>query len=457
MGTTPARRVRRHAPPARSVAALLIATLLWAPSVARGAVSPNDEAAAGWLRPVDGAVVAPFDEPVHQYAAGHRGVDFAAAPGTPVRAANDGIVRFAGAVAGSLHVVVGHAGNLRTSSSFLASVAVHQGQAVRRGDVLGMSGGAGPDHGASVLHYGLRIGDRYVDPLQLFRPTDLTALVHLAPTEDPHEGSWSAATEARDLQQSLQLPVPGAATTTGADEGGGCGDGVPIVGGALDAACDLGGWVGSGADDALGAGLDVLDGLTGVADSVLDRLRGPLGETLRQLRELPSALARELARTTTGALVIDLVEMGRRFVGTLAAECSTDAPDADGSGGSAHRVMVVAGINSEGNAGDRGPTVDVDVDALGYHEREGEIRYYSYAADGGPYERDDTHGDLLTAAYRLREQLRAMQLEQPGQRGRSARALAGRDRHRALPALLLQAGGCDVAAPRERRHSVVTA
>ena len=38
------------------------------------------------------------------YAAGHRGVDLAAAPGTPVRAANDGVVSFAGTVAGTLHV-----------------------------------------------------------------------------------------------------------------------------------------------------------------------------------------------------------------------------------------------------------------------------------------------------------------------------------------------------------------
>ena len=60
-------------------------------------------------------------------------------------------------------------------------------------------------------------------------------------------------------------------------------------------------------------------------------------------------------------------------------------PAADGTGGSAHRVMVVAGINSSGAAWDRGPTVDLDVDALGYHAAEGEVRYFSYAADGGRY------------------------------------------------------------------------
>jgi triacylglycerol esterase/lipase EstA (alpha/beta hydrolase family) len=76
--------------------------------------------------------------------------------------------------------------------------------------------------------------------------------------------------------------------------------------------------------------------------------------------------------------------------------------------------MVVAGINSEGAAGERGPTSRLDVEALGYHQAEGEVRYFSYAPDGGGYGPDDTHGDLRTAAARLADQLRAMQSEQPG-------------------------------------------
>ncbi len=96
------------------------------------------------MRPVDGAVVHPFEEPASIYAAGHRGADLAAAPGTPVRAANDGVVSFAGEVAGTLHVTVAHAGGLRTSYSFLSAVSVRTGQTVARGDVLGATGGTGP-------------------------------------------------------------------------------------------------------------------------------------------------------------------------------------------------------------------------------------------------------------------------------------------------------------------------
>jgi hypothetical protein len=76
--------------------------------------------------------------------------------------------------------------------------------------------------------------------------------------------------------------------------------------------------------------------------------------------------------------------------------------------------MVVAGINSSGAAWDRGPTVELDVDALGYHQAEDEVRYYSYAADGGRYTKNDTHRPIVESAALLAAQLRAMQREQPG-------------------------------------------
>jgi hypothetical protein len=371
-----------------------------------------------WLRPVAGTVVRPFEQPSSVYGPGHRGVDFAAAPATPVRAVNDGIVTFAGSVAGTLHVTLAHGAGLRTSYSFLQSVAVREGQTVARGDVVGTSGGADADHDARVLHFGVRVGDRYVDPMLLFRPDDLTKLVHLVPSGAPDEQSWTPSEERRELQTSLHLPIPTemsvAGAANGADEGGDCGDDVPIVGGVVSAACDVGSWVGDRSGEALDTGLDVLHRVTGVAGDVLDELRAPLRETLATLRAVPADFAAQVARTPIGMLALDIVEIGRRFVDTVTAECSDDAPPADGTGGSGHRVMVVAGINSSGLAGDRGPTVGLDVGALGYHRGEGEVRYYSYASDGGPYDASDSRKKLETSAMQLGEQLRVMQREQPG-------------------------------------------
>jgi murein DD-endopeptidase MepM/ murein hydrolase activator NlpD len=136
--------------------------------------------ASVWTKPVRDPVVRPFEPPRSRFGPGHFGVDFAAVPGTPVRAVGAGTVVFAGSVAGTLHVVVRHANGWRTSYSFLARVLVHQGEQVGA-DIVGTTGGTGEKHDGSVLHLGLRIGDRYVDPMQLFREIDLTALVHLAP------------------------------------------------------------------------------------------------------------------------------------------------------------------------------------------------------------------------------------------------------------------------------------
>ena len=83
-------------------------------------------ASAGWLRPVDGRGRATRStQPPSVYGAGHRGVDFAAAAGTPVRAANDGVVtlrRFASPARCTSRSPTAAA--LRTSYSFLSSVAV---------------------------------------------------------------------------------------------------------------------------------------------------------------------------------------------------------------------------------------------------------------------------------------------------------------------------------------------
>ena len=164
----------------------VVATLVALATVGSLADAPAPASGIGvWLRPVAGRVVHTFHPPVTRYGRGHLGVDFAATPGTPVRAAGAGTIVFAGAVAGARHVVVRHAGGLRTSYSFLATIRVHRGERVGRGAVLGTTGGRGEHHDGHVLHLGLRIGDAYVDPMRLFAPGGLPVRVHLAPSSAP--------------------------------------------------------------------------------------------------------------------------------------------------------------------------------------------------------------------------------------------------------------------------------
>src|SRR5262245_33749773 len=340
---------RRRAAPVTALAVLCSLLVTAAPTAAGAATEP----ASAWRRPVDGAVVRRFQEPTSVYGPGHRGVDFGAVAGTPVRAANDGVVSFAGSVAGSLHVTVTHEGGIKTSYSFLQSVSVQVGQRVARGDLVGTAGGQGTDHDSDVLHFGVRVGDRYVDPMLLFRPDDLTKLVHLVPADVPEEQAWTSAGERRALETSLHLVVPGNAAEPSADRDH-CGGDIPFVGDVVGVVCDVGVWLGDRAGEAIGAGLHYLDAVTNTASSVLESLRDPLEDMAQRLREVPAQIAASLARTPMGTLVLDVVAMGRRFVDAAFAECTDDAPEADGSGGSTHRVMVVAGIDSSGAAGDRG-------------------------------------------------------------------------------------------------------
>ncbi len=333
----------------------------------------------GWLLPVDGPVVRPFEEPATRYGPGHRGADLGAPRGTVVRAANDGAVSFAGSVAGALHVVVAHDGNLRTSYVFLSRIDVQAGQGVRRGDPLGATGSTEPDGGPDGLHLGLRVGDRYIDPMQLFAPTDLTQLVRLVPTDLPPAQPWTAARERTSLLEGL-----------GVKQGGG-GFVERVVGGTADVAAGAAATVGRGARGAFEA----------------------LGTNGRRVvGEIARVFADAGRRAPAGALTRDLAEIAGRVHEWWQSrdDCSSDSPGADGSGGSGHLLLAVAGINSTTDAD--GATFDLDTEALGYHE--GEVEYYSYAGDGGPYRKQDTWGDLLAAGRRLGEQLRAMHAANPG-------------------------------------------
>ncbi|GIU89447.1 MAG: hypothetical protein KatS3mg010_0546 [Acidimicrobiia bacterium] len=47
------------------------------------------------------------------------------------------------------------------------------------------------------MHFGLRVGDTYVDPMLLFSPVDLAEVVALAPTVAPY--GYTAAAERRSI------------------------------------------------------------------------------------------------------------------------------------------------------------------------------------------------------------------------------------------------------------------
>jgi hypothetical protein len=146
--------------------------------------------------PVRAAVLDPFRAPPTPYGPGNRGVEYDTWPGQPVVAAAQGTVVFAGAVAGALHVTIAHADGVRTSYSFLATVAVVKGQSVEQGTVVGTAG--------DTFHFGARIGDVYVDPAALFGegPTEVILVPHDRPMPPARGGSPDA-----DAMRLLPGPV----------------------------------------------------------------------------------------------------------------------------------------------------------------------------------------------------------------------------------------------------------
>jgi murein DD-endopeptidase MepM/ murein hydrolase activator NlpD len=151
---------------------LILLTCVVTPSAATAAPERPLPPVALWTAPLDGplAVGRPFEPPPHAYGPGHRGVDLAGSAGTPVLAAGDGVVVFAGMVAGRPVVSIDHANGLRTTYEPVAP-SVGAGQAVARGSPIGIlaTGHAGCAAEA-CLHWGLRRGETYLDPLLLLRP-----------------------------------------------------------------------------------------------------------------------------------------------------------------------------------------------------------------------------------------------------------------------------------------------
>lgn len=150
--------------------------------------------------PLDAPVVDPFRPPAEPWLAGNRGLEYQTVPGTPVGAIGPGLVVFAGPVAGQLHVTVLHPDGIRSSYSYLASIAVAVGDRVRTGDVVGTT--------AERFHLGARIGDTYIDPASLFGRLVGRASVYLVPAQ---RGTAGAVPPGPDRPRGRSTPGPLAA------------------------------------------------------------------------------------------------------------------------------------------------------------------------------------------------------------------------------------------------------
>ena len=171
-----------------SISLALVAAVLAGPPVTSGAnptsQGPSLPSYGTYAWPVAGPVIRPFELPSGPFGPGHRGMDIGVPVGTPIRASADGTVAFAGKVAGEHHVSVDHPDGVRTSYSYLSSVAVRRGDLVARGDVVGFTGAGHAGVEPAHLHFGARLAGQYIDPMLLLERRSLVGLIHLARIED---------------------------------------------------------------------------------------------------------------------------------------------------------------------------------------------------------------------------------------------------------------------------------
>jgi murein DD-endopeptidase MepM/ murein hydrolase activator NlpD len=170
-------RLKHHA----LLALLLLAALLpvsdaaAAPSqfpVARTTAARPLPASVAWGWPLAGhpVVVHGFDPPSQPWLSGHRGVDLLAPLGAGIKSPTAGVITFADVVVDRPVVTLATASGLKLSFEPVTST-LKPGDAVVRGSVLGTLASpthcdAGPPGQASCLHWGVRRGDVYLNPLQ---------------------------------------------------------------------------------------------------------------------------------------------------------------------------------------------------------------------------------------------------------------------------------------------------
>ena len=125
--------------------------------------------------PIDGArITSGFgmrQHPILGYTKMHKGLDFGASIGTPIMAAGDGTVAFAGDKGTyGRYVQLKHPAGFATAYAHMSRLAVRRGQTVRQGQVIGYVGTSGRSTGPH-LHYEVLSKDRQVNPAGLKLPT----------------------------------------------------------------------------------------------------------------------------------------------------------------------------------------------------------------------------------------------------------------------------------------------
>lgn len=140
-------------------------------SAAPGPASAAPREAWAWPLSPRPAVVRGFDTPERPWLSGHRGVDIASAPSQELHSPAPGVVVFAGQVVDRPVVTVDHGNGLRSSFEPIETT-LSSGDRVEAGQTIGrLWTGSTHCRAGPCVHWGVRDGDDYVNPLKFLADT----------------------------------------------------------------------------------------------------------------------------------------------------------------------------------------------------------------------------------------------------------------------------------------------
>ncbi len=103
----------------------------------------------------------------------HFGIDFKCPEGTPIKATADGVVTLAQEKEGGygVRIKIEHDEHFTTAYAHLSKLKVKEGQKVKKGEIIGLSGNSGFST-APHLHYEVFKDGKRVDPEEYFQPIE---------------------------------------------------------------------------------------------------------------------------------------------------------------------------------------------------------------------------------------------------------------------------------------------
>lgn len=140
------------------------------------------------------------DDPIRHTRSFHGGTDFRGKPGTPVRAAGDGIVVFCGRMGGYGNVIdIDHGGGVLTRYAHLRRINAKKHAAITAGEAIGQVGSTGRTTGPH-LHFEVRLDGSPVSPITAMAVAALQR-------EAPLAGRLAALSLSPELQAAVESDV----------------------------------------------------------------------------------------------------------------------------------------------------------------------------------------------------------------------------------------------------------